>query len=211
MPPHRVQVSLLVAQALAGATLLRSIAYDRWATVAAAVLLILGTMAAQRGRTWGVLLSFMVAVWFPVAFLIGIAPVWFVAVGLAGAWPFLQLWRSFVRADRGAATTLAVVASALGMAGALAWKSLAFPLMLVFPALAPSMYAQNGLAVLGTLGVLVAIAVTRRKLVPDAGAAPVGDLRIQEPVRFADPSDHEAAVAEAEQAEQEQRSATRRR
>ena len=51
-----------VAQAIGIATLLRSVAYDRWITVLVSALLIGGTMAAQRGRTWGVALAFAPAV-----------------------------------------------------------------------------------------------------------------------------------------------------
>ncbi len=207
VPPYRVQVSLLVAQVLAAATLLRSIAYERWITVLAAVLVIAATMAAQRGRTWGVALAFAVGVWFPVAFLIGIAPVWFLVVGAAAAWPFLQLWRSFARFDRGAATTLAAMATVTGVAGALTWKSIAFPLMKAFPVLAPSQYAQNGLAVLATLGVLVAIVASRRKLVPDA---PEDRSRVAEPVRFAVMRDDSDLRAE-EELEAERRAAASRR
>jgi hypothetical protein len=193
--PYRVQVSLLVAQVLAAATLLRSIAYDRWVTVLAAALIVAGTMAAQRGRTWGVVLAFAVSAWFPVAFFIGIAPVWFLAIGLAAAWPFMQLWRSFARFDRGATTTLAALATAVGVAGALTWKGIAYPLMTVFPSLIPSPYAQNGLAVLGAFGVLAAIVASRRKLVPDA----VPDrARVAEPIRFAEARDDRHATAEAE-------------
>jgi hypothetical protein len=206
--PYRVQVSLLVAQVLAGATLLRSIAYDRWVTVLAAVLLIAGTMAAQRGRTWGVVLAFAVASWFPVAFFIGIAPVWFLALGVAGAWPFMQLWRSFTRFDRGATTMLAAMASVLGVVGAITWKSVAFPLMKVFPALVPGYQAANGLAVLATLGVLVAIVASRRKLVPDT--AP-DRARVAEPVRVAALTDATEAEAEAALEADAQRVARARR
>lgn len=203
--PYRVQVSLLVAQVLAAATLLRSIAYDRWVTVLAAALIVAGTMAAQRGRTWGVVLAFAVSAWFPVAFFIGIAPVWFLVVGVAAAWPFMQLWRSFARFDRGATTTLAALATSLGVAGALTWKSIAFPLMTVFPALIPSPYANNGLAVLGALGVLAAIVASRRKLIPDA----VPDrARLAEPVRFAEVRDDRLGAAEAELEHEESTAST---
>ena len=66
---------------------------------------------------------------------------------------------------------------------------------------------KNGLAVLATLGVVVAIVATRRKLVPDS--APVHH-RVAEPVRFAELRDDSLATEEAAQAE-EQRRATRSR
>lgn len=197
--PYRVQVSLLIAQVLAAATLLRSIAYDRWVTVVAAVLLIAGTMAAQRGRTWGVVLAFAVGVWFPVAFWIGIAPIWFAVVGLAAAWPFMQLWRSFARFDRAAATTLAAIATGMGIAGAVTYQKIAFPLMKLFPALLPSAYAQNGLAVAATLAVLVAVIASRRKLVRDPEPE---RARFAEPLRFAELREDRPATADAEPEEE---------
>lgn len=161
--PDRVRTSLGFAQFLAAATLLRSIAYERWITVVAAALLIAGTLAAQRGRTWGVALSFVVAVWFPVAAFIGIAPAWFIGVGLAAATPFLQLWRSFTKFDRGATALFAGLATSLGVGAAFAWKSVAWTLFTSFPSLMPSRVFQNGLVVVTMLAAMVGFAIHRRR------------------------------------------------
>lgn len=178
MLPRNVERSLLVAQVLGAATLLRSIAYDRWITVLAAALLIAGAVAAQRGRTWGVGLAFAAAAWFPVAFLVGIAPAWFVLVGLAGALPFAQLWRSFARFDRGAAALMASMAVTAGTLGAIVWKNIAWTIFTIIPALRPGAYAQHGLAVAATLAVMVAIVVrgrSRGALGPEPTHARIGE------------------------------------
>jgi len=176
--PRNVERSLLVAQVLGAATLLRSIAYDRWITVLVALLLITGTVAAQRGRTWGVALAFAVAAWFPVAFLVGIAPAWFVLVGLASALPFAQLWRSFARFDRGATVLLAGMAITGGALGAIVWKNIAWTIFTMIPALRPGAYAQHGLAVAATLAVMVAVVIRGRPrgaLGPEPTQARIGE------------------------------------
>ena len=201
--PERVRTSLGFAQVLAAATLLRSIAYERWITVAAASLLIAGTLAAQRGRTWGVALSFVVAVWFPVAAMIGIAPAWFIGVGLAAATPFLQLWRSFTKFDRGASILFASLATSLGVAAAVAWKSVASTLFTAFPWLAPSRFFENGLVVSATLAVMVAFAIHRIRQRPAPPPRATIDLRastgglrfVARPARVA--SSDAAAAADA--------------
>ena len=74
---RRLQLSLVAAQLIGAATLLRSVAYNRWITMLASVLLIVGAEAARRGRSWGVGLALGAASAFPVALAIGIAPAWF--------------------------------------------------------------------------------------------------------------------------------------
>ena len=133
------------------ATLLRSIAYDRSITVLASVLLIAGATAAQRGRTWGAALAFGAAAAFPVAWLIGIAPAWFVLVGLIGAAPFALASRALARFDRGATAILTTAAAAMGALGAIAWKEYAWSLFESFPVIRPSVEAQHGLALTAVL------------------------------------------------------------
>jgi hypothetical protein len=152
---RRVRLALLVAQLVGVATLLRSIAYDRWITVLASLVLIGGAAAAQRGRTWGIGLAFAAAMAFPVAFAIGIAPAWFCLVGLAGAWPFALTARPFARFDKGATMLLAAIAASAGAAGAIAWKEFAWTIFRTFPSLRPSIDAQHGLAVAATVAVVV--------------------------------------------------------
>ncbi len=200
MLTREIQRSLAIAQLLAALTLLRSIAFDRWATVVAALLLITGTIAAERGRTWGVVLAFAVGMFFPVAFLIGIAPIWFVLVGLAAAWPFLKLWPSFTRIDRGAAMWLAGLATAFGAAGAVGWKVLSWPIIKLFPGLAPSFYPQHGLALLATLTVFALIAIAkRRRAVPEERT----HVRIATPSPVSTSSDDRYATEEAATFEQQ--------
>jgi hypothetical protein len=154
---RRLRLSLVAAQLVGFATLLRSIAYDRWITVLAALLLIGGAAAAQRGRSWGVALALGAAAAFPVAWAIGIAPVWFCLVGLIGALPFAIASRAFARFDKGATALLALLAGTAGAAGAIAWKVWAWDIFMMFPISRPSAEAQHGLA-LAALCVSAAIA-----------------------------------------------------
>jgi hypothetical protein len=159
----RIRPWLSLAQFFAAATLLRSLAYERWVTVFAAGLILLGTLAAQRNRTWGVALTFMVSVWFPVAALIGIAPLWFVAVGLSAAMPFMLLWRAFAKMDRGASLLFAGLAATVGAGAAVVWKNLAWVVFSNFPALAPRAGFHHGLLVLTTFLAMVAFEWGRRR------------------------------------------------
>lgn len=164
MLAHRVRVSLVALQVVGVATLMRSIAYDRWITVLASLLLIGGAVAAQRGRTWGIALAFATAVSFPVAFAIGIAPPWFCLVGLAGALPFALTARRFARFDPGATALLAGIAATTGAAVAMAWKELAWTVFTTFPSLTPSMHAQHGLALATTAAVVVGVLASQRRV-----------------------------------------------
>lgn len=172
-----LRASLGFAQLLAAATLLRSVAYERWITVLAAALLLVGTLGAQRGRTSGVALCFVVAGWFGFAGLLGIGPAWFVGVGLAAAMPFLQLWRSFVRFDRGASVVLAGLATTFGLGAAIAWKSVAWLVFTTFPSLSPSRVFENGAVVTAMLVAMVGVeGVRRRRERADAQASPLTEV-----------------------------------
>jgi hypothetical protein len=204
-------MSLLAVQLVAGATLLRSIAFDRWITVLASILLIVGALAAQRGRAWGIGLTFATAVSFPVAYAIGIAPAWFCLVGLVGALPFATTVRPFARFDKGATALLALLTATGGAAVAMAWKEIAFDLFYAFPSLRPSGSPQHGLALLATLAVVGVAVASRSRAQSTSGEA---RLRIGEHVRVS-----EAPEAEAlddvlddthESEERESRRATRR-
>jgi hypothetical protein len=183
---RRVQLTLLAAQAVGVATLLRSIAYDRWITVLASLFLIGGAMAAQRGRTWGIGMAFASAMAFPVAFAIGIAPAWFCLVGLAGALPFALTFRPFARFDKGATMLLAAIATTAGAGAAIAWKEIAWSVFRTFPSLRPSIDAQHGLALAATLAVVVGAAAGRRRARSDVEsggvrvrvAAPLDDVEV---------------------------------
>lgn len=186
---HRLRLSLVAAQLVGAATLLRSIAYDRWITVIAAVLLIAGATAAQRGRAWGVALAFAAAAAFPVAFAIGIAPAWFCLVGLIGALPFALTSRAFARVDKGATALLTVLAASTGAAGAIAWKQYAWDVFEMFPSWMPSREAQHGVAL--TLVALAAALVVR------TGRGALGEgarVRVAQPLRVADASDLDATA-----------------
>ena len=193
--PRRVRLSLLAVQVVSVLTLLRSIAFDRWITVLASLLLIGGAMAARRGKAWGIGLTFATAVWFPVAFAIGIAPAWFCLVGLVAALPFAFTLRPFARFDKGATTLLAGIAAATGTAIALAWKEMAVSIFQIVPSLAPTGVAQHGLLVLTTLLVVLGIASrSRLREAPEEARVRVGD-RVRIGASSNEPS---AATAELE-------------
>ncbi len=148
---RRLRLSLLAVQLVGAATLLRSVAYDRWITVLASVLLLAGATAARRGHAWGVMLAFGSAVAFPVAWHIGIAPPWFALVGAVGALPFALSFRAFARFDKGAASLLTIAAALMGTFGAVAWKHLAWSAFEAFPFLLPSVEAQHGPGLLAVI------------------------------------------------------------
>ncbi|MEJ7730984.1 MAG: hypothetical protein WKG00_17425 [Polyangiaceae bacterium] len=177
MLPRNIQTSLLAAQLVAFATLARSVAYDRWFTVVVSSLMIVGALAATRHRTWGVALSFAAAVTIAFAAFIGIAPLWFVAVGAIGALPFLLTSEALGRFDRQATNLLAGLATGIGAGAAVAWKLVAWEVFLTFPALMPGLRAQHGLAVTAVLalGALVAFAQRDRQRGAQLRVADVGD------------------------------------
>lgn len=184
-------------------TLLRSIAYDRWITVIASLLLIGGAVAAQRGRTWGIGLAFAAAVAFPVAFAIGIAPPWFCLVGLAGAWPFALTVRPFARFDKGATMLLAAVAATVGTVAAIAWKEVAWSVFTTFPSLRPSIEAQHGVALAATLAVVVGALAGRARHISDQSAAEPSEARVRFGERVRVGAEHGDALEEASRRELE--------
>lgn len=159
----RLQTWLFVLQLVAVATLLRSIAFDRWITVVASVLLLVGALAAQRGRTWGIGLALATAAAFPVAFAIGIAPAWFCLVGLVGAMPFLLTARPFARFDKGATALFAALAGVGGTAVAMAFKAVAPSLFSAVPLLRPGHHVHHALALGVTLAVTTGIIAGRAR------------------------------------------------
>jgi hypothetical protein len=119
--------------------------FDRWITVLVSLLLIGAAAAAARGRTWGIALSLAAACWYPAAFAVGIAPPWFVFVGIAGMMPFIRLLPSLARFDKQATALLAAIAATLGTVGAVTWKHTAATVFSQVPLLRPSLYANHGL------------------------------------------------------------------
>ncbi len=192
MLPPPLRSALVTAQLVGAATIIRSVAFDRWITVLAAAILVAGAVAAERGRTWGIALSLAAASAFPVAWLIGIAPMWFCFVGVAGAMPFLHALPAFKRFDRGATATLAAFSVALGAGGAILWKNLALSVFSAVPLLRPSIYPHHGIAIamLVTLGIVL----TRRKEKNEA------HVRVGEGVRVASITDSERELLEEEPA-----------
>jgi hypothetical protein len=171
---RRLNLSLVAVQLVGVATLLRSIAYDRWITVLASALLLVGATAARRNKSWGVALALGAAAAFPVAWAIGIAPFWFCLVGAVGALPFLIASRAFARFDKSATAVLAMAAGGMGAVGALTWKEIAWPLFMEYPSLRPSIMAQHELLLLPVLAcVILAMRVGR-------GGATSARLRIAE-------------------------------
>jgi hypothetical protein len=184
---RRLQRWLFATQLVGAATLLRSVAYDRWITVLAAVLLMVGATAARRGRSWGVGLALAAAAAFPVAFAIGIAPPWFVLVGLVGAMPFAIASRAFARFDKGATVLLAALAGSAGAIGAIAWKEYAWSIFQSFPLSRPSIEAQHGLALTALTALTVVAGVAMRSKSDGGGGGT--RMRIAEHVRVADGAD----------------------
>jgi hypothetical protein len=188
---RRLQRWLFATQLVGAATLLRSVAYDRWITVLAAALLIAGATAARRGRSWGVGLALGAAAAFPVAFMIGIAPPWFVLVGLVGAMPFAIASRAFARFDKGATVLLAALAASAGAIGAIAWKEYAWSIFQSFPLSRPSIEAQHGLALTALTALAVVAGLTTRKKRGDATGSE--RVRIAEHVRVSDDAHRDEA------------------
>lgn len=194
MDLRRLQLSLVAAQLVGAATLLRSVAYDRWISVLAAALLIVGATAARRGRSWGVGLAMAAGAAFPVAWAIGIAPPWFCLVGIAGALPFAIASRAFARFDRGATILLASLAASAGAAGALAWKEYAWSIFMRFPITRPSFEPQHALLLMTLTTVMTALFVMDR--IGHRGALAEGPrVRVGERLRVADSVQGDADAA----------------
>ncbi len=189
MLPRHLRTALVLVQLVSVLTLMRSIAFDRWITVLASLILLLGAAAAKRGRAWGVALTFAQAMAFPVAVLIGIAPPWFCLVGVAGALPFLLTSGAFARVDKGATRMLAALAMMGGAAGAVAWKHYAWSVFQAVPALLPSTRPHHGFVVAAVAALAVSLAVRRTKDEEEArdeqeaGAR----MRVAVPSRIAEP------------------------
>lgn len=205
MLPRSIQLSLLIAQVVGFATLVRSVAYDRWWTVIASVLLITGATAASRHRTWGVALALAASAAFPVAWGIGIAPFWFVGVGVAGAVPFLLSSRALSQFDRAATKLLAGAAATAGALAAVTWKMIAWTVFTTFPALWPSLYPRHGVAVTALLALGVIVAVFRGGR-PVAAIAPLR-IAAADRYRVAEVTRRDLAEAEAETAAEQEATA----
>jgi hypothetical protein len=130
--PRNLTLSLLTVQAVAAATLLRSVLLERWTTVVLAVVLILSARAALRGRTWGVGAILATATAFPGAALLGFAPQWFWVVGLIGVVPFALTLRPMARFDAGATAMFAFLAGGTAVACTYAWREAAYAIFYAF-------------------------------------------------------------------------------
>jgi hypothetical protein len=183
--PRNLRLSILIVQLVTIATLMRSIAFDRWITILASLVLLVGAAAAKRNRAWGVALMFAQAAAFPMAYLIGIAPSWFCLVGAVGMIPFMLTAPGFARLDRGATRLLAALAVAGGSIGAIVWKQIAWDVFRSVPFFWPSGYPHHGWAVAGLAALGVAIAVRDRKLVDAEGAEVAAHARVALPARLA--------------------------
>lgn len=123
--PKNLVLSLLVVQAVATATLLRSVLLERWTTVLAATLLLVGARAALRERTWGIGVILATATAFPIAVTLGFAPAWFWIVGIVGVAPFVLTLKPMLRFDVGATALFAAIAGGTAVASAFAWREAA--------------------------------------------------------------------------------------
>jgi hypothetical protein len=143
MSPDRLRTALIAAQVVSIATLFRSVVYERWITVLASFLLLVGASAALRGRTWGIGVSLAAATAFPAAWLLGIAPPWFALVGWIGALPFMLSLRAMAQFDKGATALGATLAGVGAIGSAITFKAAAPWLFSTFPSLRPSWEAGN--------------------------------------------------------------------
>ena len=150
----RLRASLTAVHIVAAATLVRSVAYDRWVTVFAALALIVGAAAARRGRTWGIGAVLGAAAYFPVAWSIGIAPLWFCFVGLVGLLPFFAALGPLARFDKAATALGATLTMGFGAFTALAFRAIAPFLFVNFPLLRPNWSLDSGHAVTALLTIL---------------------------------------------------------
>jgi hypothetical protein len=196
---------VLPLELVAFATLLRSVAFDRWITVLVSLLVLTGALGIRRGRSWGVALAFAAACFFPAAFLLGMAPGWFVAVGAIAAAPFLLTWRAFARSDRQATMWLVGLSASAGALIAVVWNLIAWPLFWSFPSLFPSFRPQHGLLVSALLAIGAGVGIARWRAARRAAASPPAiastGVRIAAPVRVASSeTDFSAAEWEAEEA-----------
>ncbi|AKV04042.1 hypothetical protein AKJ09_10705 [Labilithrix luteola] len=204
----RLRNSLYVAQLVALATLVRSVAFDRWITVAASIALFAGATAATRGKTWGIGLALAAATVFPAVWALGMAPGWFLAVGLIGALPFVHASRALAKFDARATALGATIAAMLGAGVAFGWRAYAWDIFTNVPALRPSYYPHH-LAVVAAL--LIGAIAARRWLfrsslreavaageLSHAGETVAAGARVSTdvPTRVADDLDDEAFEAE---------------
>lgn len=189
MLPRHLRTSIFLVQLVSVLTLMRSIAFDRWITVLASVLLLVGAAAAKKGRAWGVALMFAQAAAFPVAVLIGIAPPWFALVGILGSLPFLLTSGAFARVDKGATRVLAALAMMGGAAGAVAWKHYAWSVFQSIPALLPSTRPHHGFIVAAVAALAVSLAARRTEEDEETHGEHEADARVRVavPSRIAEP------------------------
>jgi hypothetical protein len=130
--PRNLKLSLLAVQAVAAATLFRSLLLERWTTVVFAIVLIASARAALRGRTWGVGGILTAATAFPGAALLGFAPQWFWVVGLIGVLPFALALRPMARFDAAATAMFAFLAGGTAVLCTFAWREAAYAIFYAF-------------------------------------------------------------------------------
>ncbi len=204
MVPEPLRRWLPALELVAFATLVRSVAFDRWITVLVSALLLASVFGIRRGRSWGVALAFAASFFFPAAALLGMAPGWFVAVGAIAAAPFLLTWRAFARRDRQATMWLAGLSAGAGSLIALVWHQVAWSLFWTFPALFPSFRPQHGLLVSALLAIGAGVGVARWRAsrlaaAREAASASTG-VRIATPARITSADTDPIAEWEAEEA-----------
>ena len=122
--PAKVQFSLILVLLFGGWLLTRWVMHGWWGTVAAPAMLVAGAIAAFSGRTWGIGLTLLGASAFIAAYLLGMAPPEYLAVGYVGALPFVLTWKPMAFFDRPAAKLFAALAIAGGIACAIAWHEI---------------------------------------------------------------------------------------
>jgi hypothetical protein len=159
----RLARALALVHLVASMTLIRSIVFDRWITVLASLVLLAGAAAARRGKIWGVGLALGAAAAFPMAWALGMAPGWFLAVGAIGAMPFALTWRSMARFDAKATSFGAWLAITVGLLAAAGWRVFGPSIVWSYPSLRPGIWpAHEGLAMLAT-SVLMLVGWSNRR------------------------------------------------
>ncbi|MBW2462027.1 MAG: hypothetical protein JRH11_10295 [Deltaproteobacteria bacterium] len=117
---HMLKALLGVVLSAALALLSRSLFLHVWLTAALALGVLVGVVAAYKGRVWGYYVLGASAALFCVAAALGSGPWWFWALGGVTALPAAAVSRPLLRADWPAALTALVIAVALGAGAAAA-------------------------------------------------------------------------------------------
>jgi hypothetical protein len=187
MLPQRLDRVLLLVHGVGAVTLLRSVLYERWITVVVAGLLLAGTSAARRGKTWGVPLTLGTAVMFLLAGATGIGPAWFGLVAIAAALPFAMTWKALHRFDPAATLLMMTLSTGTGLVAAACWRPVSVLLWRISPVFRANQHVTAWSLVLSCAALAALVSLTRHKTEPATafgalqGHAPLSRVRVAAP------------------------------